>query len=67
MILGNGGMETMTPFKVGHVNLRPRRHQKNSSVVAVRLTKRCQHRLACQVLKAGSGIDQASIEEHPAV
>jgi hypothetical protein len=32
-------------------------------VVAVRLSDGCQHRLACQVLKGGGGIDQAAVEE----
>jgi hypothetical protein len=31
------------------------------------LIERCQHRFACHVLKRGSGINQPSVEEHPAV
>jgi hypothetical protein len=36
-------------------------------MVTVSLTERCQHRFACHVLKRGSGINQPSVEEHPAV
>ena len=33
----------------------------------VSLIERCQHRFACHVLKRGSGINQPSVEEDPAV
>jgi hypothetical protein len=36
-------------------------------MVTVRLTKRRQRGLACHELKIGSGVDQPSVEEHPAV
>ena len=36
-------------------------------MVTVSLTERCQHRFACHVLKRGSGINQPSVEEHPAI
>jgi hypothetical protein len=36
-------------------------------MVTVRLTKRRQLGLACHELKIGSGVDQPSVEEHPAV
>jgi hypothetical protein len=36
-------------------------------MVTVRLTKRRQPGLACHELKIGSGVDQPSVEEHPAV
>ena len=66
-ILGYGRIQPVTPISVGHVNFRPRRRQKHAPMVPVGLTKRRQHRLAGQVLKAGSGVDQAPVEEHPAV
>jgi hypothetical protein len=56
-----------TPLRVGRINFRPRRCQKHSPMVTVRLTKRRQPGLACHELKIGSGVDQPSVEEHPAV
>src|SRR5262245_39642393 len=36
-------------------------------MVTVSLTEPCQRRFACHVLKRGSGINQPSVEEHPAI
>ena len=35
-------------------------------MISVRLRQGCKGRLACQTLKGGCGIDQASVEEDPA-
>jgi hypothetical protein len=55
------------PFCVDHINFRPRRRQKYALMVPVRSTKRQESRLAGQMLKRCGGVDQAPIEEYPAI
>src|SRR5205085_2638643 len=59
-------LETVTPPRVVHVNLRPRRHQKNPPMVTMSPGEPRQHPLARMELEGRSGVDQSSIEEHPA-
>ena len=55
----------MTALGVLHIDLGPGRRQKYPPMVTVGLTEFLKQRLACQMLKAGCRIDQASIEENP--
>ena len=66
MILGNSGCGLGTPLSIYHVKFRPGWHKKHAVMVTVSLTKLLKYRLASQVLKSDSSVDQASIEESPA-
>ena len=57
----------MTALGVLHMDLGPGRRQKYAPMVTVGSTEFLEQRLACQMLKARRGIDQASIEENPTV
>src|SRR5205814_2373189 len=64
-ILVNRRIEAVAALRVLPIDLGPGRRQKYAPMVAVGLTELFKHRLACPVLKAGSGIDQSSIEKYP--
>src|SRR5882757_2018294 len=66
-ILADRRLKTMTALGVLHIDLGPGRRQKYAPMVAVGLTELLEQRLACQMLKARGGIDQASVEENPTV
>src|ERR1700733_4761731 len=66
LILGDGLIEAMTPFRIGHIDFRPRWCKENLLVIAMRCSEGCQRRLTCQVLEGSSGIKQAPIKEYPA-
>ena len=65
-ILVNSGCRVVTPLSICKVKLRPRWRKKHAAMVTVSLTKLLKYRLAGQVLKSNSSIDQASVEENPA-
>jgi hypothetical protein len=65
-ILVNSGCGVVTPLSIYRVELRPRWRKKHAAMVTVSLTKLLKYRLAGQVLKSNSSIDQASVEENPA-
>jgi hypothetical protein len=66
IILGNSDCGAVTSLSIYHVKLRPRWRKKHAAMVTVSLTKLLKYRLASQVLKSDSSVDQASIEENPA-
>ena len=67
LILGYGRIETVASLGVGNIDFGPRRRKKYLVMITMRSPQGCQRRLTCQVLKGGSGIEQAlSKNTHPA-
>jgi len=64
-ILWPSRLQTVTPLRVGDVDFRPGWRQKHAPMVTVGLAERLENRFACQPLKIGGGVHEASIEEHP--
>jgi len=64
-ILGNGGVQSLTPLWVCQINFWPTWSHEHALMVAVSFAKRRQHRLARQILKASSCVNQTSIKENP--
>jgi len=66
IVLRNGLGETMPPFMVQCVDLRPRWGEKHTFVAAIDQAEASDDRLSRQMLQRGSGINQTSVEKDPA-
>jgi hypothetical protein len=65
MIFDYSGVETMTSLVVDDMDLRPRRGQEHTSMIAMRLVEFRRHGLARHALEARRSVYQTSIKEDP--
>src|SRR5215470_18956010 len=65
IVLRNGLGETMPPFMVQRVDLRPRWGEKHTFVAAIDQAEASDDRLSRQMLQRGSSINQTSVEKDP--
>ncbi len=67
LILSNGLVQAVPPLTVNDMDLWPGRRQKHPSMIAVGATQCFDSAFTCQMLERRCGVDQASVEKHPAI
>ena len=57
--------QTMPPLVVVHINLRPRRHEKDLVMITPKGREQLARRSSCSILERHCGVHQAAVEEDP--